>query len=369
MELSQADIQRVAGFIRKVTKASNTETIIADTLQVLKAIAKIEQLRVVYSPVLGRWTEWRSSANGLEVRPHRDRPVPEKNALTAFFDPESKDAGFISTGKKGPKVRQALNAVAPQVWSALLLRSAVERLQKASISETEFTRTTLRARDEERQHIARELHDDLGQSMVSLRLQLKWAEDNLRRRKQRDGVIRELANAREDVGVMLNKIRDLSHTLHPRILDTLGLASALKELVHQVSRFSRIKVRCETQGKPRPVQKETAVALYRCCQEAINNALKHSGASELAVHIHYAKTEIRISVEDNGAGFDPRELYDSNSRMMSSGFWTIRQRMADIGAAFRVSTADGQGTVVELIIPNSRKETNGKGKDKATSRG
>jgi signal transduction histidine kinase len=138
--------------------------------------------------------------------------------------------------------------------------------------------------------------------------------------------------------------------------------------VHQAARFSPIKVQCDTQGKPWQMRKETAVALYRCCQEAINNALNHSGATKLDVRIYFSKREIRISIEDNGKGFDPRELYDSNSRMMSSGFWTIRQRMADIGAAFRVSTAEGQGTVVELIVPHSGKEANDKGKDKATSR-
>ena len=109
--------------------------------------------------------------------------------------------------------------------------------------------------------------------------------------------------------------------------------------------------------------------LFRSCQEAINNAIRHSQASRLTVRVCFAKNEVRVTVEDDGKGFNPRALYDSNSRMMSSGFWTIRQRMADIGGAFRVSTAEGQGTVVEMIVPYSSREVHDKGKNKSTHRG
>src|SRR5207237_724729 len=165
-------------------------------------------------------------------------------------------------------------------------------------------------------------------------------------------------------GVMLDKIRDLSHTLYPRILDTLGLAAAVKELAHQVSRHSPVSVECSARGKPRPLRKDIAVALYRCCQEAISNAMRHAQASKLVITIHFAYKEVRITVEDDGKGFDPRTLYDSNSRMMSSGFWTIRQRMADLGGAFRVSTSEGRGTVVEMIVPHSLRKVHDRRKDK-----
>ena len=229
-------------------------------------------------------------------------------------------------------------------------------------------RATLRARDEERRHIARELHDDLGQSLASLKLALKWTEDLVRKKPGMSEAIDELTSARSDVGVMLDKVRDLSHTLHPRILDTLGLVTAVKELTHQVSRHSGVKAECNTRGKVRPLDKEIEVALYRCCQEAINNAMRHSEAARLGILIRFAQREVRVTVEDDGQGFDPRALYDSNSRMMSTGFWTIRQRMADLGAAFRVSTAKGQGTVVEMIVPYSSRKAHDRGKNKTTDR-
>jgi len=369
MGLSNSDLRSVAGFVRKATKALNAETIILEAFQVLKTIARIDRLQVVYSPLPGRWTEWKSSPDELEVHSHDEWPAPEKRVAAAFFDPEDEYAGFIAARSRGGKARDALELVAPGIWSSLLLRAALDRVQKAGSLETELARATLRARDEERRHIARELHDDLGQSLASLKLALKWAEDRVRAGRRSAEVTHEISKAREDVGVMLDKLRDLSHTLYPRILDTLGFVPALKELAHQATRFSQIRVECTTQGKSRRLQSETEITLYRCCQEAMNNALRHSGASKLIVHVRFAQREVRVTVEDNGKGFDPRALYGSNSRVMSSGFWTIRQRMADICAAFRVSTAEGHGTAVELIVPYSSREVHDKRKNKTTHRG
>lgn len=369
MGLSQADIGLIAGFVRKITKAPSSEAVISETFEILKGIGKVKEARVVYSPGPSIWNEWRASADSAEVRPHDEWPAPEKKSFTVLFDPENDHSGFISVDKHSEKVRLALEILAPDVWSALLLQSALKRVQKAAISETELVRETLRARDEERRHIARELHDDLGQSLASLKLALKWTEDLVRKNPEMSDAVKELATARQDVGTMLDKMRDLSHTLYPRILDTLGLVAAVKELAHQASRHSPITIECNARGTARALGKEIEVALYRCCQEAINNAIRHSQASRLVILIRFAQREVRVTVEDDGKGFDPRALYDSNSRMMSSGFWTIRQRIADLGAAFRVSTAEGHGTVVEMMVPYSVRKAHDRGKNKITHRG
>src|SRR2546422_6698115 len=310
MGLSQSDIRRIAGFARKITKAPTVETVISETFETLKAIANIKEMRIVYSPAPSSWKEWKASPDSVEVRPHDEWPAPGKKGLTLLFDPDDEHSGFVSVDKKGEKVRSTLEIMTPEVWSALLLQSALRRVQRAAISETELVRETFRARDEERRHISRELHDDLGQSMASLKLGLKWAEDLVRKKRGMEEVVKELSTARNDVGTMLDKIRDLSHALYPRILDTLGVFAAVKELAHQVSRHSSISLQCSTRGKPRALGKEIEVALYRCCQEAISNAIRHAQASKLLIVIHFARQEVRAIVEDDGKGFDPRTLYD-----------------------------------------------------------
>ena len=368
MGLSQADIHRIACFVRKVTKAPNVETIISETFTALKALSGIERARIVYPSAPSMWTEWTAASDGFAVRSSDEWPCPEQKGVTVYFDAKNDHSGFISADKKGGRVRFALEIVAPEVWSGLLLQSTLARVQRAAISETELVRATLRARDEERRHIARELHDDLGQLLTSLKLTLKWAEDLVRPKPGMTQVVKELGVARRDLGVMLDKVRDLSHTLYPRILDTLGLVAAVKDLAYQVSRHSSIQVECNSRGKPRPLGKDIDVALYRCCQEALSNAIRHAEGSQVRIVIHFAQREVRVTVEDDGKGFDPRTLYDSNSRMMSSGFWTIRQRMADLEAAFRVSTSENHGTVVEMIVPYSSRRIHDRREDKAAHR-
>ncbi|HYR91670.1 MAG TPA: sensor histidine kinase [Terriglobia bacterium] len=368
MGLSRSEIRRIAGFVRKVTKASSVETVISQTFETLKAIANVNEVRIVYSPAPSTWKEWKASPDTVEVRPHDEWPAPGKKGLTLLFDPDDAHSGFVTVDKKGEKIRNTLEIITPEVWSALLLQSALRRVRRAAISETELVRETFRARDEERRHISRELHDDLGQSMASLKLGLKWAEDLVRAKRGMEAVVKELSIARNDVGVMLEKIRDLSHTLYPRILDTLGLVAAVKELAYQASRHSSMAVNCTTRGKAGLLGKEIDVALYRCCQEAISNAIRHSQASKLEIEINFAEEEVRVTVVDDGKGFDPRTLYDSNSRMMTSGFWTIRQRMADLGGAFRLSTSQGHGAVVELIVPYSQRKKHASRKNKTAHR-
>lgn len=368
MAFSQSDMQRMAAFVRTITKSANVEMVISETFQTLRELAGVDRLSIVYSPSPARWTEWKATRKTLGVHVHDEWPKPDKKAVTVFFEAENAQSGFISSHTKAGKIRETLEVIGPQLWSALLLQLALARVQKAAVSETELVRATLRARDEERRHIARELHDDLGQSLASLKLSLKWAEDLVRKGSGTPDAAAELSSARQDVGAMLEKIRNLSHTLYPRILDTLGFAAALKELAHHTSQHSPLAIHCRTEGKPRSLGPEVEVALYRCCQEAISNAIRHAEASQIDIAVYFNDKEVRVTIEDDGKGFDPHALYDSNSRMMSSGFWTIRQRMADLGAAFRVSTSEGHGTVVELIVPYSPRKVHDRRKDKATHR-
>jgi signal transduction histidine kinase len=364
MDLLQSDIRRIADFARAATKAPNMESVISESFKTLNRIAETERIRIVYSPAPARWTEWKSARNGLEVRPHDEWPRPKNGMTTVFFDEENEQTGFVSAANTTKKIRLALDYFVPSLWSALTLHVALARAQSVAVSEGELVRAAFRARDEERRHIARELHDDLGQSLASLKLGLKWTDDLIYKKRDLDAAAVELQKLRGDVVAMVEKVRDLSHSLYPRILDSLGFVAAVKDLAHQVSSHSDLTVECVARGAEKPLPKDVGVAVYRCCQEAINNAVRHSGASQLTVLIQFARKEVRVSVEDDGKGFDPRTLYDSNSRMMSSGFWTIRQRMADLHGAFRVSTAQDRGTLVEMIVPYSSKRAHERPKNK-----
>jgi signal transduction histidine kinase len=369
MELLASDARLITDFIRKATKAASVEAVIAQAFKTLKSMLNTKETRIIYSSTPSTWSEWKASAETVGVRVHDDWPAPARRAQTVFFDPKKKSAGYVSVVAAGRKPGAALTVIAAEIWSALLLQSALARVQHSAISEAELVHETLRARDEERRHIARELHDDLGQSMASLQLSLKWAEGRLSSRQGTEEIVQTMSEVRQGISLMLTKVRDLSHILYPRVLDTLGFVAALKELAHETSRHSGIAVECTSRGKPRELEKEAAVALYRCCQEAISNAIWHARASTLRIQVHFARGETRVAVQDDGSGFDPRILFDSSTRTMTSGLWTIRQRMGDLGGTFRVSTAEGDGTVVEFTVPYSTRNADAQRKNKTADRG
>jgi signal transduction histidine kinase len=367
MALSQLDIEHLAEFTRKLTKAPGVEKIISATFDTLNQVGRIDRMRVVYPDSSARWSEWTATNKALEVREPAGRPTPERSAVTVLFDPENPRSGYISAETRNRKIRVALEIIAPQLWSGLLLQMVLQRVQKTSGSEAELVRATLRVRDEERRRIARDLHDDLGQSLASLKLTLKWTENLVRQHAEIPKALSALSSARDLVGVMMDKTRDLSHILYPRILDIRGLIPAIKELAHEISQHSAMTIECKARGTPRALDKNAQVALYRCCQEVISNAIRHSHASRLAITVRFAQEDVRITVEDNGKGFDPRSLYNSKSQGLASGFWTIRQRLADLNATFRVSTSEGKGTAVEMVVPYSLRKVHGRTKSKTAA--
>ncbi len=95
MGLSLADIQQIAGFVRRVTKAPNVDTVVSETFATLKAIADVDRVRIVYSPSPAKWMEWRAVEHGLEVRVSDEWPVPEKKTATVHFDGENDHSGFF----------------------------------------------------------------------------------------------------------------------------------------------------------------------------------------------------------------------------------------------------------------------------------
>ena len=142
-----------------------------------------------------------------------------------------------------------LDLMAPQISAALTLNSAIRRAQSTANSETELVRSTLRARDEERRRITHELHDDVGQTIATLKLKLKVIQDRIEKNGSSSETVDELTDARKSVGLLSSKIRNLSHTLYPRILDTMGFVPALEELVGQVSSPSAVSRRPVRSGE------------------------------------------------------------------------------------------------------------------------
>jgi PAS domain S-box-containing protein len=204
-----------------------------------------------------------------------------------------------------------------------------------------LTSRLVAAQESERSRIARELHDDLGQRLALLAAALMAAE-----RKRRADF--------KDVHRQLREItaaaHALSHRLHPGKLKLIGLVKTLQSLSQDVSSEFGLKVAFDADGMLLDVTGDTALCLFRVAQEALQNAVKHSGAHSIRVHIARDGMQVRLHVTDDGRGFQLRA-----EQSEGLGLLTMRERVELMRGTLKIRTAHDRGTTIEAVIPASDK--------------
>jgi signal transduction histidine kinase len=197
--------------------------------------------------------------------------------------------------------------------------------------------------EEEVQRIALALHDDAGQLMVAVHLSL---DETVREMppeiKARMGGVKAL------LGLVEERIRDLSHELRPAMLDHLGLVPAVEFLATNFGQRTGLQIKVEStlDGRLSP---QLAVALYRIIQEALTNVRRHARATRVRIHLSRRGNTVRCSVSDNGIGFDPAATV--RSALPGLGLLGIRERLSALGGKLRIQSAEGQGTRLEITVP------------------
>ena len=190
----------------------------------------------------------------------------------------------------------------------------------------------LQVEEMERRRISRELHDEAGQSMLCIRLQLEMIEENL---KPEEAALKsKLKETRDLTELTILEIRRLIAALSPAVLEQLGLGAALRQLVSRFSRVhpARVKLALSRMGK---LAKKTEVILYRLVQECMNNVGKHSQATHVNISLESADGVLRLNVEDDGVGF---EVEEALAQRDSYGLAGLRERVALLGGKFYVES-------------------------------
>ena len=198
------------------------------------------------------------------------------------------------------------------------------------------------AQESERARIARELHDDVAQRVALLMARLSSAAQT--RPLSTSLARRTLTEACEMLHEITSGIHLLSSELHPPKLTLLGLGPALKGLCEEVADGSKIPVQFLEDGGPISVAADTALCFFRVTQEALQNAVKHSGGRRIEVRLRFHAAQLTLWVADDGAGFErPRDN--------GLGLTTMRERVELIGGRFRIISEPGCGTLVEAVAP------------------
>lgn len=232
------------------------------------------------------------------------------------------------------------------ITERLRTQQTLERLNR----ELELSHERLRAlsrrlfevQEEERRRLARDLHDDVGQALTALKIQLESLA--------RTGSMR-VEDCVDTVQHTLERVRQLSLSLRPPQLDDLGLAAALRSHLDRQARVAGLQAHFETEGAPRELAPDTETACFRVAQEAINNVLRHARARNLWVRLFTAGGRLAISVRDDGRGFDLESVRARAASRASLGLIGMEERMALAGGSFELRSAPGKGTVLLATFP------------------
>ncbi len=224
----------------------------------------------------------------------------------------------------------------------------IDRLERAHDARSSLLKKLIRAQEEERRRIARELHDETSQSLTSLAIGLKMVEDS----KSLAEVRERVTELRALVGTVLDEIHDLSLALRPSALDDLGLKAAVERFALECARKTGIKIDFQSFGiDGLRLSPEIEITIYRVIQEALTNVLRHAQASEVSVILERKNGVLTAIVEDNGVGFDVEAVLSSPLfKEKRLGLHGMSERVNLIGGDLTIESAPGRGTTIYVHI-------------------
>jgi len=218
-----------------------------------------------------------------------------------------------------------------------LKQQAELQATRALLRESQL-RAVIASQEEERKRFAADLHDGFGQMISALRLSLS-------REKVDDGTLHHALDVLNDMNV---EIRNIAFNLMPQVLMKSGLAEALKEFALRINRTGSVSVSVQTFDLDSDMPAEHRIALYRICQEWVNNVIKYSGGNQISIQLVKHPEELVLTIEDNGSGFDPNSLMESQG----NGWKNINSRLHMIKGAIEIDTQKHrQGTTLVITVP------------------
>jgi PAS domain S-box-containing protein len=242
-----------------------------------------------------------------------------------------------------PEMIPTLEDIALQLGANLLRIQAEEALQHYADRLQALSRRLVEVQEAERRHIARELHDEVGQALTGLKLLLE-----VTLRLPAETIPPRLDEALQLVDELMNQVHDLSLDLRPGILDDLGLLPALLWLIERYTARTGVHVFFEQQHLKQRFPPEVETTAYRIVQEALTNIARHAGVDEAAVRLRADPSTLYLLVQDAGPGFDlPAVL----ARGQTVGLVNMQERAALLGGWLKIDSASGSGTQVSAVLP------------------
>jgi signal transduction histidine kinase len=229
-------------------------------------------------------------------------------------------------------------------------KARLDALEQQQNLRRELLRHTVRAQEDERARIARELHDETAQTLSAFTLELATLQNDKLRKPQTRQIVERLQTLSRDMSQGLYR---LVHDLRPAQLDDLGLVPALRFLIEQDCCPLGLRMDFEVDGTPRRLNPLVETVLFRVGQEALANLARHAHVQEGRVKIVYGEEDVTLRVEDRGRGFDPTENFHPPHGWGLAG---MKERVESIDGTLQIISSPGQGTIIEVCVPAGVKE-------------
>jgi len=255
---------------------------------------------------------------------------------------------ILAIAEANVRERERLRSAAGELEEKV--RERTGELDHANYSLRHLTARLLNLQDEERRRIARELHDNAGQALSALAMNLGAVAEDLGRLMKTAGTVADSASM---VRQMSDDIRTMSYLLHPPLLDEMGLAPALRWYVEGFAERSKIAVDLECSNNFGRFSREVETAIFRIVQECLINIHRHSGSPTAAITVSWSDNYVRLDIRDNGKGIttEMRKQMESGGTL-GVGVRGMRERVSQLGGNLKISSeGTGTGTRIVVLLP------------------
>jgi signal transduction histidine kinase len=206
--------------------------------------------------------------------------------------------------------------------------------------------------ENERRSISRELHDEIGQALTGVLVEMANLSTLIRARR-----VDELEPKADEIKKLVENsirvVRNMALLLRPSMLDDLGLVPALQWQARELTKRSGVRIKVAAESVPEDLPEEYKTCIYRIVQEGLHNCIQHSGSRSVLVAVRQQSETLSLTIQDDGKGFNPQQ-----ERGM--GLLGIEERVSHLGGAFSVDSEAGRGSVLRIVLPGAAVQANGR---------
>jgi signal transduction histidine kinase len=224
----------------------------------------------------------------------------------------------------------------------------IRRVERQRERQEAFSQRLIDSQEQERQRIAAELHDGLGQNLLVIK---NRAIRGLNQRGAPEKMAEQLAEISAVASEAIREVREIAHNLRPFQLDDLGLVKAMQAMIRSVSEVNRIPIHVVLDELDGVLPSEYEIHLYRVVQECLSNMVKHSSATSASVEARRHDRQIRLMIRDNGLGFTPAATPGPPPEHSGFGLRNLQERVRLMNGTVRIQSAPGAGTTIEVAVP------------------